>query len=247
MSVVPSPGPRSDGPGSSSKRGGTLFLDEIGEIPLSLQAKLLRMLETRRFRRLGGTADLDADVRVVAATNSDLEAMARSGEFRQDLLFRLNVFVVLVPPLRDRRGDILPLVRHFLAYPGVTPRIAKRLSSSALKQLLDYDWPGNVRELRNAIERAVILSGHRVKIDVEHFSLGQSPPQPATSETPSGNQGVALLIDHEPTLVEIERHYLSLLLGRKRRSRAELVRVLGVGECTLYRLLADLKGSVDLM
>jgi transcriptional regulator with PAS, ATPase and Fis domain len=151
--------------------GGTLFLDEIGEIPPAIQAKLLRVLETRRFRRLGGTVDLEADVRIVAATNRDLDDMARRGSFRQDLLYRLNAFVVAVPPLRERREDIPPLAQHFLAHPGFSKRIAKRISEPALQSLIDYDWPGNVRELRNVIERAIILSGNKLKIGLEHLTL----------------------------------------------------------------------------
>jgi len=222
-------------------RGGTLFLDEIGEIPLALQAKLLRVLETRRFRRLGGIADLEADARILAATNRDLEAMARNGEFRQDLFYRLNAFMVRVPPLRDRRADIPALVRHFLAHPGFSLRVAKRLSPAALERLLDYDWPGNVRELRNSVERAIILSGNKLKIDVEDFSLGKHPPPQAPSCPATSRQEVSLSFDHEPTLAEVERQYLRLLLSRQRRSRTELARVLGIGERTLYRLLADIK------
>ena len=147
-------------------KGGTLFLDEIGELPAVIQAKLLRVLETKRYRRLGSTSDLPAEVRIVAATNRDLDGMAQRGEFRQDLLYRLNAFVVAVPPLRERRADIAPLVRHFLTHSGFSQRIIKRVSEAAMQQLQAYDWPGNVREMRNVIERAIILSGNKVKIDV---------------------------------------------------------------------------------
>ena len=214
-------------------RGGTLFLDEIGEIPPPIQAKLLRVLETKRFRRLGGAVDLPAEVRIVAATNRDLDEMAQRGEFRQDLLYRLNAFVVAVPPLRERREDIPPLVRHFLAQPGFSKRIVKRISEPAMQRLLDYDWPGNVRELRNVIERAIILSGNRLKIDPEHLTL----PQPAVRQPATG---VTLTFDHEPTLAEIEQRYLQLMLARYQGRRAVVARVLGVGERTLYRLLTDL-------
>jgi DNA-binding NtrC family response regulator len=233
-------------------RGGTLFLDEIGEIPATLQAKLLRVLESRRFRRLGGTQDLTADIRILAATNRDLEAMIRTGEFRQDLFFRLNTFPIRVPPLRDRRGDIPALVQYFLAHAGRSRGVTKRVSAVAMDQLLDHDWPGNIRELRNAVERASILSGNRLRIDVEDFPLGRPPPpqEPFPSaradESPTrGSLGVTLSFDHEPTLAEVEQHYLRLLLSRHRRSRVELARVLGIGERTLYRLLADLKEEVD--
>jgi len=218
-------------------RGGTLFLDEIGEIPPVIQAKLLRVLETRRFRRLGGTVDLAAEVRIVAATNRDLDAMAQRGEFRQDLLYRLNAFVVAVPPLRERPEDIPPLARHFLAHSGFSKRIAKRMSEPALQQLMEYDWPGNVRELRNVIERAIILSGNRLKIDPEHLTL----PRAAVSPPAPPSTGVTLAFDHEPTLAEIEQYYVQLLLTRHQGRRAAVARVLGIGERTLYRLLANLK------
>jgi transcriptional regulator with PAS, ATPase and Fis domain len=113
-------------------------------------------------------------VRIVAATNRDLAGMAQRGELRQDLLYRRNTFVVSVPPLRERREDILPLVRHFLTHPGLSKRIAKRTSESAMQQLVPYDWPGNVRELRNIVERAIILSGNKLKIDSEHLTLAET-------------------------------------------------------------------------
>jgi len=218
-------------------RGGTLFLDEIGEIPPAIQAKLLRVLETRRFRRLGGTVDLEAEVRIVAATNRDLDAMAQRGEFRQDLLYRLNAFVVAVPPLRERREDIPPLARQFLTHSGFSKRIVKRMSEPALQQLLDYDWPGNVRELRNVIERAIILSGNKLKIGPEHLTL----PQIAVTPPATPAAGVTLTFDHEPTLAEIEQYYAQLLLTRHQGRRAAVARVLGIGERTLYRLLANLR------
>jgi DNA-binding NtrC family response regulator len=217
-------------------RGGTLFLDEIGEIPAPIQAKLLRVLETKRYRRLGSTVDLEAEVRIVAATNRDLDGMSQRGEFRQDLLYRLNAFVVAVPPLRERREDIPPLVRHFLAHSGFSKRIAKRVSEPAMQWLMDYDWPGNVRELRNVIERAIILSGNKLKIDTEHLTLPQTAVRPSTP-------GVTLTFDHEPTLAEIEQHYLQLMLSRHQGRRAVVARVLGIGERTLYRMLADRTGT----
>jgi DNA-binding NtrC family response regulator len=219
-------------------KGGTLFLDEIGELPAAIQAKLLRVLETKRYRRLGSTTDLQAEVRIVAATNRDLDGMAQRGEFRQDLLYRLNAFVVAVPPLRERRADIVPLVRHFLAHSGFSQRIIKRVSEAGMQQLQAYDWPGNVREMRNVIERAIILSGNKVKIDTEHLTLPRSAPA-----SPAPTAEITLSFDHEPTLAEIEQSYLKLLLERHPGNRADLARVMGIGERTLYRLLADLKGE----
>ena len=216
-------------------RGGTLFLDEIGEIPPPIQAKLLRVLETRRFRRVGGTQDLAAEVRIVAATNRNLEAMVANGEFREDLLYRLNAFVVSVPPLRDRREDILPLARHFLANSGFSRRVVKRMSEAVQHSLQAYDWPGNVRELRNVMERAVILSGHKLKIDLEHLTLPKLDGEGAVKSA----SVVTLAFDHEPTLAEIEQRYLELLLERYQGRRTVVARILGIGERTLYRLLAN--------
>ena len=149
----------------SQKRGifeladrGTLFLDEIGEIPLMLQAKLLRVLEEMTFRRLGGLKDIKLDLRVIAATNKNLREAVKEGAFRQDLYFRLNVIQILIPPLRERVEDILPMARFFIEhYNRKFRRNIEGVSDAAAKLLVEHDWPGNVRELRNAIERAMIL------------------------------------------------------------------------------------------
>ncbi len=132
--------------------GGTIFLDEIGELPLTLQPKLLHILENGLFRRVGGTRDLHADARVIAATNSPLEEAVKAGTFREDLYYRINVVAIAIPPLRDRRDDILPLAEQVLAEKRL------RLSPAAERALMHYDWPGNLRELRNALERAAIMA-----------------------------------------------------------------------------------------
>ncbi|MBI1895586.1 MAG: sigma 54-interacting transcriptional regulator [Acidobacteria bacterium] len=138
--------------------GGTLFLDEIGEIPLVLQAKLLRVLEDQTFRRLGGIKDISVDIRVIAATNKDLREAVKEGAFRQDLFFRLNVIQMTIPPLRDRPEDTLPLARFFIQhYNRKFKRNIMGYAPETADVLLAHDWPGNVRELRNAIERAMIL------------------------------------------------------------------------------------------
>ncbi len=137
---------------------GTLFLDEVGEIPLILQAKLLRVLEDRTFRRLGGLADIRLDLRVVAATNKNLREAVKQRAFRQDLYFRLNVIQITIPPLRDRTDDIAPLARFFIeSFNRKFKHTIQGMNSFAAQLLLSYDWPGNVRELRNAIECGVIL------------------------------------------------------------------------------------------
>ncbi|MFN7134251.1 MAG: sigma-54-dependent transcriptional regulator, partial [Myxococcales bacterium] len=137
---------------------GTLFLDEIGEISPSLQVKLLRVLQTKEFERVGGTQTLKIDVRIVAATNRDLAAEVKAGRFREDLYYRLNVVAVTLPPLRDRKGDIPALVNHFLQkYCDAYGKTVRGLAPGTLNALLSHDWPGNVRELENAVERAVVL------------------------------------------------------------------------------------------
>jgi formate hydrogenlyase transcriptional activator len=148
--------------------GGTIFLDEIGEVPLELQTKLLRVLQEREFERLGSSRTLRTDARLIAATNRDLEAMASEQKFRSDLFFRLNVFPVHVPPLRERQGDIPLLVRHFTQQ--FTRRMKKAIEtipSAAMDALCRYHWPGNIRELQNVVERAVIVStGSALSVDV---------------------------------------------------------------------------------
>ncbi|HCK82813.1 MAG TPA: sigma-54 dependent transcriptional regulator [Candidatus Competibacter sp.] len=209
--------------------GGTLFLDEIGELDISLQAKLLRVLESGVFRRLGSTKDLRANVRVVAATNRNLEQLSREGKFRRDLYYRLSSFLVQVPPLRERREDIAELVEHFACHLDIPLRVKKTVSTAAMKQLVAYDWPGNVRELRNIIERAIILSGGSHEIRPEHLAFGTSE-----SMAPAGT---SLSFDHDPSLEEIEQHYLEKMLEKHSGHRAYVAKVLGISERNLYRLI----------
>ena len=209
--------------------GGTLFLDEIGELDVSLQAKLLRVLETGQFRRLGGTKDLLANVRIIAATNRNLEQMARESKFRQDLYFRLSSFVIHIPPLRERREDIAELVEHFLHHLDIRLQVNKTVSAGAMRQLVAYDWPGNVRELRNVVERAIILSGNKPEIRPEHLTFGSAGPNPV--------MGTSLAFDHDPNLDEIERLYLEKMLEKHSGHRAHVAKVLGISERNLYRLI----------
>lgn len=140
--------------------GGTLFLDEIGELPLRLQAKLLRVLQAKSFEKVGSSDTLTVDVRIIAASNRDLGAMVEAQEFRADLYYRLNVLPVIIPPLRERKEDIPPLARHFMKqYARETSKAVDAISDSAMRTLLTYAWPGNVRELANCMERAVVLAG----------------------------------------------------------------------------------------
>ncbi len=152
--------------------GGTVFLDEIGDMPASLQAKILRFLEDRRFRRVGGTHEINVDVRVVAATNRDIEKAIEEGRFREDLYYRLNVVTIDLPALRDRGGDIELLAQHFIErYAREFKKEVTGISEQAVARLHTYRWPGNVRELRNVIERAVLLTDHAI-VEAEDLSFG---------------------------------------------------------------------------
>ena len=137
---------------------GTLFLDEIGDLPLELQVKLLRVIQDRKFQRVGGTEDIEVDTRIIAATNRDLHSMVEEGTFRDDLYYRLNVIPIDIPPLRKRKIDIVPLIKLFLKRLNKKYDTNKKFSAAAMKKLLDYDWPGNIRELENEIERVVVIS-----------------------------------------------------------------------------------------
>ncbi|MES9850667.1 MAG: sigma-54 dependent transcriptional regulator [Candidatus Thiodiazotropha sp. L084R] len=209
--------------------GGTLFLDEIGEINSSTQAKLLRILETGQYRRLGGTKDLNSNVRIVAATNRNLEAMSNEGTFRSDLFFRLNAFNITVPSLRERRDDIPDLAQYFLKNHNFSTRVNKSMSTSAIRSLVSYNWPGNIRELKNIVERAIILSGDRPTIRPEHFTF---------SNTIGGDGSVVSLnFDHDPTLEELEAYYLANQLKKYSGRRALVADVMGISERSVYRMI----------
>jgi DNA-binding NtrC family response regulator len=216
---------------------GTLFLDEIGEAGPAIQAKLLRVLETGRFRHVGATADLRSDARVVAATNRDLLARARSGQFREDLYYRLSTFVLRVPPLRERVEDIPLLAAHFIRrrrqQQGLPPLT---VSAQARDVLQAYAWPGNVRELRNVIERALITASQAEQIEVRH--LGALAPAAALAPaTPAPPPPAAWMPAGEPTLEHIEREYLASLLKKYGGNRRKVAEVMGVSERTAYRMM----------
>jgi len=165
--------------------GGTLFLDEIGEMPLETQAKLLRVLQDGMVDRLGGKQSVRVDVRVIAATNRDLPAAVKDGAFRADLFYRLNVFPIGLPPLRNRPEDIPILARHFLQHYSMKfGRSCKDIDQESLERLIRYTWPGNVRELENVIERAMILSREPV-LRIDHHVLGSQDPSAATTSLPA--------------------------------------------------------------
>jgi DNA-binding NtrC family response regulator len=218
---------------------GTLLLDEVGEMPLATQAKLLKVLEEMTFRRLGGTRDLSVDVRIVAATNKELADEVARGAFRLDLYHRLDVFHIRVPPLRDRREDILPLARHFLArFAGRMRKPVARFSPETERQLAAYDYPGNVRELRNVIERAVILSTGE-SIDPDCIVLS-GPTRVAVPAVPAAF--FALELDpagKPPDLAGLERAYIARLLEFAGGNRTAVARLLGVSYPTIAKKIGD--------
>ncbi|HVR62549.1 MAG TPA: sigma-54 dependent transcriptional regulator [Polyangia bacterium] len=227
---------------------GTLFLDEVGELPLPTQAKLLKVLEDTTFRRLGGTRDLTVNVRVVAATNKDLAAEVKRGVFRLDLFHRLDVFHVQVPPLRDRREDILPLGRHFLAkFAARLRKPATHFGAETERRLLTYDFPGNVRELRNIVERAVILAGSGDgEIEIDARSLAGSGAAPGAAPPGAGGSAAeeffTLGLDDSgrpPPLAALERAYIARLLEFAGGNRTQVARLLGVSYPTIAKKIAD--------
>ena len=192
---------------------GTLFLDEIGDLPLSLQAKILRALEQRRFERVGGTASLQVDVRIVAATNKALRAGVAAKQFREDLFFRLSVFPITIPPLRERPEDIAILARHFAERFSRDMKKPVSLASSAIDELQKYRWPGNVRELQNCIERAIILSEGDV-VHARHLSLSQLAPPPVETPGPWASFDMSGSLNEvtNRALAEVERRKIELAL-----------------------------------
>jgi DNA-binding NtrC family response regulator len=210
--------------------GGTIFLDEIGELPLEMQAKLLRVLQEKEVRPVGSNEKIDVDVRVVAATNRDLEAAYRAGTFRKDLYFRLNVVTVHLPPLRERRSDIPMLVHHFLNRYAAGMHLP--VTPAAMKSLLQYDWPGNVRELENCIARAVTLGDHKV-IDVQDLPPAMRTEQPASQEmTPQEASSLSTT-----ALAEMERMTIQRVFEQAHGDKALAGKMLGISRATLYRKL----------
>ncbi len=217
--------------------GGTLFIDEVAEMSPGMQAKLLRVLENGCYRKVGGTVEHTADVRVIAATNKPLEDEQRAGRFREDLFYRLNVFTIPLPDLKERREDIPALVEHFLT----TRQLGKvrcAVEPEALAALVAYDWPGNVRELANVIERAQILAeNHRITLDDLPESITAkappSPPEPAPAPPP----GAAPAPPTTLTLREVERRHVEAALRLTGGNKVRAAKALGVSRRALYRLI----------
>ena len=210
--------------------GGTLMLDEIGEMSPEIQAKFLRVLEGHPFERVGGHEPIRVDVRVVAATNRDLQAMVREGKFRQDLYYRLHVVEMLVPPLRSRGKDCLHLAEYFLdQFNREMGRKIEGFTDAAKKRLLHYSWPGNIRELKNVIERAVVLNT-KSHIDVDDLSL-----TPAIEA--GGTDGAASNDPAEMTLAELERIHIERVLRFTDGNKSRAAAILGIERSTLDRKL----------
>jgi transcriptional regulator with GAF, ATPase, and Fis domain len=243
---------------------GTLFLDEVGELPLGLQTKFLRVLEERRFERVGGQKAIEVDVRVVAATNRDLNDMVKRGTFREDLFYRLSVITIEVPPLRERLDDVPLLAEFFLGrFRGQAARRISGFSQDALAAMTRYAWPGNVRELRNAVERAIVL-GDRAQIVAQDLPpqvlAAQAAPRTRTSPPtpPLGSNSIALpavTIDPRPppvhaapppaklppprSLRDLEKQGILAALAATGGNKAQAAAILEIDRSTLYKKLKD--------
>jgi DNA-binding NtrC family response regulator len=209
--------------------GGTLLLDEIGEMPLAVQAKLLRVLQERTVRPVGGDREIPLDVRIAAATNRDLEVAVEEGRFREDLFYRIHVVRIDVPPLKARGNDILELAQQQLErFAAAAGKRVRSISSAAAERLLSYDWPGNVRELQNVIERAVALTrNEELTVDdlPENVRAHHSSQIVVTADEP----------EHLPSMEEVERRYVLRVLDAVHGNKALAARILGFDRKTLYR------------
>ncbi|HEV8712640.1 MAG TPA: sigma-54 dependent transcriptional regulator [Candidatus Binatia bacterium] len=210
--------------------GGTLFLDEVSELPLLLQAKLLRVLQDKQVRPLGATKSEKVDVRIIAATNRNLSRAVGEGQFREDLFYRLNVIEIVVPPLRERPEDLPLLIQHFMTQSAQAAQ-ARRLSPEALRILLNYPWPGNVRELENIIERALVLC------QGEEITKAELPERLTGSQPHALGLHTALL--RRASLVDLEREYILLTLEWSEGKKKDAADLLGIDRRTLYRKLQE--------
>jgi DNA-binding NtrC family response regulator len=211
--------------------GGTLFLDEVGEISLMVKPKLLRILQTGEYRRVGGNKNMKSDVRLISATNKDLRQEVAGGRFREDLLYRLNVITLHLPALRERKDDIPMLVEHFLKKRFPT-REPKQIDPKALDILMKYDWPGNVRELENVIERAAILSQENIiRVDDLALPIGTRTIFEAySSEEPTGGPRIGSAVP----MVEIEKAHIDGVLKTVNWNKNMAAKILGISLKTLY-------------
>jgi len=216
---------------------GTIFLDEIGDMPGTLQVKLLRVLQEREFERLGGTRTIKVDVRVVAATNQDLRAALEQGTFREDLYYRLNVVPISIPPLREHKEDIPYLVDHFIArFAESSGKSIEGIAPEALKLLVDFHWPGNVRELENIIERAVVMASG-TRIETGDIRLDVAAPGGSSAPSPAGESSAAIFLADGMTLDQYEDTLIRQALQRAGGNKSQAARLLGLSRNALrYRL-----------
>ncbi len=218
--------------------GGTLFLDEITEMPVDLQVKLLRVLETRRFVRVGSDREQDTDVRIIAATNRSPEEEVESGKLRPDLLYRLQVFPIELPPLRERKEDIRDLAIHFLQDLNEADGNSKVFADDALLKLGEYSWPGNLRELKNVVQRAYIMSDHTITME-------ELPPEVARPTRPVRQKGQTLTVDIGTSVAEVERNLIFATLDQCGGRKEKAANILGVSMKTLYNRLRKYEGQED--
>lgn len=212
--------------------GGTVFLDEIGELPIDLQAKLLRAIQEKEIRPVGGSRRVRVDARIVAATNRDLQAAVANGSFRKDLFFRLNVVSIKLPPLRERTMDLPPLVEHFLDRAAAADQRRRHFSDAAMARLLSYSWPGNVRELENCVERAVAL-GAGPQLEVADLpSALQQPMERMPVASVGGPPSIR-------AIAEMEREAILNALTQLQGDKIQAAKLLGIGKTTLYRKLKE--------
>lgn len=216
--------------------GGTVFLDEIGEVSPATQVKLLRVLDASTFRRVGGTAEIHVNVRVLAATNRDVPAMVRQGLFREDLYYRLSTIRLEIPPLRERAADIELLAREFVRTFNERFRSSRRISDEALRALCAHSWPGNVRELLHAVEAAMVVCEGDAILP-EH--LPGSVRKPATASPVAAAAAAPSNGDHLPTLEELEQGHIRRALEASHGHRSQAAKMLGISERNLYRKLRD--------
>ena len=207
-------------------KGGSLFLDEVGELSLPVQAKLLKIIEEKQFRRLGGTTNLEADVRILTATNSELEQAVKKGTFRKDLYYRLNVMPVMLPPLRERNEDILPLAHSFIhEFKKLFKKSIAGFSPPAESMLLSYSWPGNIRELRNVVERATLLCDQEI---IQGFHLPENLKGLRSFQEYGTNNGFTNLDD-------IEKKHIEMILFQCGNNHSQAAKLLGIHRSTLIR------------
>jgi DNA-binding NtrC family response regulator len=219
--------------------GGTLFLDEIGDVPASMQAKLLRVLQERRFERVGGSECIEVDVRVIAATNRSLRRLVKKGTFREDLYYRLNVVKIDLPPLRERPEDIPLLVAHFAEKYGKQGESPKQLAPAAMEALLNHRWPGNIRELENAIERACVTSLDGTILRENLPPEITAPHQPKSAYPVDLDRPLPELL--QQAIAGIEQQYIRMALRKARGNVGRCAQICGLSRRSITAKIAEYK------